>query len=149
MSDATPHASLAVRASDAEREHTVALLQHGFTDGRLTQAELEERAAAAYAARTTAELSDLAADLPAQEQPPRPGRVLDRRLLCIPLCVHPPAALVYWLLSVRRQPGTPDPEPATAPAQERVIRAQPSKTTDTAISTATALGLGGCPLREG
>jgi hypothetical protein len=81
----------------------VALLQHGFTDGRLTQAELEERAAAAYAARTTAELSDLTADLPTQEQPPRPGRILDRRLLC----VHPPAALVYWLLSPRRQPGLP------------------------------------------
>jgi len=111
MSDATSRqAGLAVRASDAEREHTVALLQHGFTDGRLTQAELEERAAAAYAARTTAELSDLTADLPTQEQPPRPGRILDRRLLCILLCVHPPAALVYWLLSPRRQPGTPDPE---------------------------------------
>jgi len=111
MSDATSRqAGLAVRASDAEREHTVALLQHGFTDGRLTQAELEERAAAAYTARTTAELSDLTADLPIQEQPPRPGRILDRRLLCILLCVHPPAALVYWLISPRRQPGTPDPE---------------------------------------
>jgi len=76
MSDATSqHASPVVRASDAEREHTVALLQHGFTDGRLTQAELEERAAAAYAAPTTAELSDLTADLPAKKQPPRPGRV--------------------------------------------------------------------------
>jgi len=115
MSDATSqHAGPAVRASDAEREHTVALLRHGFTDGRLTQAELEERAAAAYAARTTAELSDLTADLPAQKQPPRPGRVLDRRLLCILLCVHPPAALVYWLLFVRRQPRKPDPKPATA-----------------------------------
>jgi len=116
MSDASSqHASPAVRASDAEREHTVALLQHGFTDGRLTQAELEERAAAAYAARTTAELSDLTADLPAQEQPPRrPGRVLDRRLLCILLCVHPPAALVYWLLFVRKRPRKPDPKPATA-----------------------------------
>jgi Domain of unknown function (DUF1707) len=117
MSDNTSrHAGLAVRASDAEREHTVALLQHGFTDGRLTQAELEERAAAAYAARTTGELSDLTADLPVQQQPPRPGSVLDRRLLCILLCVHPPAALIYWLLSWRRRPGTPDPEPPTAPS---------------------------------
>jgi len=110
----TQHAALGVRASDAEREHTVALLQQGFTDGRLTQAELEERAAAAYAARTTAELSDLTADLPTQEQPPRPGRALDRCLLCILLCVHPPAALVYWLLSPRRQPRAPDPEPTPA-----------------------------------
>jgi Domain of unknown function (DUF1707) len=112
----TQHAGPAVRASDAEREHAVALLQHGFTDGRLTQAELEERAGAAYAARTTAELSDLTADLPTPEKPPRHGRVLDRRLLCILLCVHPPAALVYWLLSLRRQPGKPDAEPATATA---------------------------------
>jgi hypothetical protein len=114
MSDTTSrHAGPAVRASDAEREHTVALLQHGFTDGRLTQDELEERAAAAYAARTTAELTDLTADLPAFEQPPRPVRVLDRRLLCILLCVHPPAALVYWLLTRHRQPGTSEPEPTS------------------------------------
>jgi hypothetical protein len=99
-------ARLAVRASDAEREQTVALLQDGFADGRLTQAELEERVAAAYAARTTAELSDLTGDLPAREKPARPGMVLDRRLLIILLCVHPPAALVYWLLCRRRRPSS-------------------------------------------
>ena len=102
-------AGLAIRASDAEREHTVALLQDGFTDGRLTQAELEERVAAAYAARTTAELAELTADLPTPESPPRPDRVLDRRLLIILLCVHPPAALVYWLLCRRRQSGSRRP----------------------------------------
>jgi hypothetical protein len=109
MSDTTSqHASPAVRASDSEREHTVALLRHGFTEGRLTQAELEERAATAYAARTTAELSDLTADLPAKKQPRRTGMVLDRRLLCILLCFDPPAALVYWLLCRRRRPHRPD-----------------------------------------
>lgn len=100
---ATRHARPAVRASDAEREQTVALLQRNFADGRLTQAELEERAGAAYAARTRAQLRDLTADLPAAgQQPPRPGMILDRRLLCILLCVHPPVGLVYWLLSLRR-----------------------------------------------
>src|SRR5215469_7354618 len=104
MTDVTSqHARLAVRASDAEREQTVAVLQRSFADGRLTQAELEERAGAAYAARTRAQLSDLTADLPAQDQTPRSGTSLDPRLLCILLCVHPPAALVYWLLSRRRQ----------------------------------------------
>ena len=50
MNDVTTQpARLAVRASDAEREQTVALLQRSFADGRLTQAELEERAGAAYA----------------------------------------------------------------------------------------------------
>jgi Domain of unknown function (DUF1707) len=99
----TQRARLAVRASDAEREQTVALLQRSFADGRLTLAELEERAGAAYAARTRGQLRDLAADLPAGGQPaPRPGSVLDWRLLCILLCVCPPAGLAYWLLSARQ-----------------------------------------------
>jgi hypothetical protein len=94
--------SLAVRASDAEREQTTALLQRSFADGRLTQAELEERAGAAYAARTRAQLRDLTADLPdAGQQPPRPGMILDLRLLIILLCACPPAGLAYWLLSLR------------------------------------------------
>jgi hypothetical protein len=101
MNDAsTQHAGLAVRASDAEREQTVALLRRSFADGRLTQAELEERASAAYAAQTRTQLRDLTTDLPAaQEQQTRPGMILDPRLLCILLCVCPPAGLVYWLLS--------------------------------------------------
>ena len=84
-------------------------------DGRLTQAELEERAGAAYAAQTRAQLRDLTADLPAAEQqPPRSGMIPDQRLLIILLCVHPPAALVYWLLCRRRRPATAGTEPATA-----------------------------------
>jgi len=88
----TQHVRRAVRASDAEREQAVALLQRGFADGRLALAEFEERVGAAYAARTRAQLRDLTADLPATEQPTRPGLVLDRRLLCILLCVCPPRA---------------------------------------------------------
>jgi hypothetical protein len=80
----------------------VALLQGSFADGRLTQAELEERASAAYAARTRAQLRDLTADLPAAGQrPPRPGMILDVRLLVILLCVCPPAGVACWLLSLR------------------------------------------------
>jgi hypothetical protein len=104
MSDVTTqHAGLAVRASDAEREQTVALLQRSFADGRLTQAELEERVGAAYAARTRAQLRDLTADLPdAGQQPPRPGMTVDLRLLIILVCVCPPAAMAYCLLSLRQ-----------------------------------------------
>lgn len=121
MNDSTTQqAGLAVRASDAEREQTVALLQGSFADGRLTQDELEERAGAAYKAQTRGELRHLTADLPAaQDQAARSGMVLDHRLLCILLCVHPPAALVYWLLCRRnrnrnRPAGRPNPsaEPA-------------------------------------
>ncbi len=119
MSDVTTqHAGLAVRASDAEREHAVALLQRSFADGRLTQAELEERAGAAYAARTRAQLSDLTADLPAAlKKPPRSGMVLDPCLLCILLCVCPPAGLVYWLLSLastQQQPARGRRQPSSA-----------------------------------
>jgi DUF1707 SHOCT-like domain len=104
MSDGTAqHASPAVRASDAEREQTVTLLQRSFADGRLALAELEERASAAYAARTRAELRELTADLPAAVQPqPRRGTAVDTRLLCILLCVCPPAGAAYWLLSLRQ-----------------------------------------------
>jgi Domain of unknown function (DUF1707) len=99
--DTAQHAGLPVRASDAEREQTVALLRRGFADGRLALAELEERAGAAYTAQTRAQLRDLTADLPDQP-PPRPGIVLDRRLLCILLCICPPAGAAYWLLSARQ-----------------------------------------------
>jgi hypothetical protein len=116
MTDATtPHARVAVRASDAEREQSVALLQRSFADGRLTLDELEERAAAAYAARTRAQLSDLTADLPAAEPPRRPRATLDTRLLCVLLCICPPAGLAYWLLSVRQ----------TAPLRARLKTARP------------------------
>jgi hypothetical protein len=93
----------AVRASDRERDKTVALLQRNFVDGRLTQDELEDRASAAYTARTRDQLYDLTADLPdAEQQPPRPRMHRDPRLLCILLCVHPPAGLAYWLLTRRK-----------------------------------------------
>ena len=53
-----------IRASDAEREKTVAALQHAVGEGRITMAEFEDRASAAYAAKTRADLDVLTADLP-------------------------------------------------------------------------------------
>ena len=65
MSDAVTHqAGQAIRASDGERDQVVAQLQRHFADGRLTQAELEERVGAALAARTRDQLHPLTADLP-------------------------------------------------------------------------------------
>jgi hypothetical protein len=52
------------RASDAERERTVARLHDAVGEGRLDLAEAEERTAAAYAARYRDELDPLLADLP-------------------------------------------------------------------------------------
>ena len=54
----------AVRAGDADREGTLRHLQRGLAEGRLDVAEFDERARAAYAARTLGELADLTADLP-------------------------------------------------------------------------------------
>lgn len=96
----------AIRASDSERDQVVALLQDHFTDGRLTQAELEERVGAALAARTRDQLRALTADLPdAKLRPARPAIALDSWLLCLLLCIHPLAGLVCWLLCRRRTAG--------------------------------------------
>lgn len=53
-----------MRVSDAEREAAAAELQEHFASGRLDQEELNERLAAAFAARTRGELNALFTDLP-------------------------------------------------------------------------------------
>jgi hypothetical protein len=81
--DTTPYDQL--RAGDADREVVVARLNKAFGEGRLELAELEERVAAAYAAKTMGELRGLTTDLPAEPAgrgglpagapvPPRPPR---------------------------------------------------------------------------
>ncbi len=56
-------------AGSADRERTVGVLRAGFTEGRLTQDELDDRVARAYAARTYRDLWALIADLPAGPLP--------------------------------------------------------------------------------
>jgi hypothetical protein len=60
MSGDTP----VLRASDADRERTVALLREHAAEGRLTLEEFTERMSAAYRATTQQELEDLGRDLP-------------------------------------------------------------------------------------
>ena len=60
MTERTP----AVRASDAEREQTVAALRAHVVDGRLTLEEFAERVDRVYEARTRPELDALTHDLP-------------------------------------------------------------------------------------
>ena len=55
----------ALRASDADRDRTVALLRDHAAEGRLTLEEFTERMERAYLARTHDELEELARDLPA------------------------------------------------------------------------------------
>jgi Domain of unknown function (DUF1707)/Cell wall-active antibiotics response 4TMS YvqF len=59
----------ALRASDADRDATVALLREHAVEGRLTLEEFTERTASAYAARTRDELDRLARDLPSAAAP--------------------------------------------------------------------------------
>jgi Domain of unknown function (DUF1707) len=61
-----------LRASDAERDRTVKLLNQHVVEGRLTQEEFTERVEAALAARTRGELDALLVDLPASPPPPAP-----------------------------------------------------------------------------
>ena len=61
----------AARVSDADRERVAAVLQAAFAEGRLTMPELEERLAAAYAAKTDAELATVTRDLGTPA--PQPG----------------------------------------------------------------------------
>jgi len=66
-----------VRASDAEREATVTRLQTAVGEGRIDLEEFSERAGAAYAATTTAELARLLADLPVPATAvPAPGQLV-------------------------------------------------------------------------
>ena len=56
-------------AGNADRERAVGVLRAAFTEGRLTQDELDDRVAQAYAARTYGDLWALTADLPAGPLP--------------------------------------------------------------------------------
>ena len=56
-------------ASSADRERTVGVLRAAFTEGRLSQDELDDRVARAYSARTYGDLWALVADLPAGPLP--------------------------------------------------------------------------------
>jgi hypothetical protein len=69
-----------VRAGDAERDATVTRLQTAVGEGRIDLDEFGQRAAAAYAAATTAELDALLADLPAPASAvPAVGELIEER----------------------------------------------------------------------
>jgi hypothetical protein len=70
----------AIRASDADREHTVGILRDGYACGRLTLAEFDERTTAAFASRTWGDLLALTDDLPPGRtgSPPPPPTVTPR-----------------------------------------------------------------------
>ena len=64
-----------LRASDADRERSVAALRHHAAAGRLSVDELDERTERAFAAKTLRELAELQTDLPSiATRPPRNPR---------------------------------------------------------------------------
>jgi hypothetical protein len=76
------------RVSDAERDAVVTELGEHLRQGRLDQAEFEERVTTALSARTGRDLSKLLADLPPAREGstvPQPAAPLPRSLLLIPL----------------------------------------------------------------
>ena len=64
------------RASDRERDVVVQRVQDAFAEGRLDDAEFDERSRAALTARTHSDLDALLADLPAASSAPGPAPVL-------------------------------------------------------------------------
>jgi hypothetical protein len=123
--DHTQAGATPVRASDAERDQAAEILRTGYAEGRLSRNELNERLAAAYAAKTRADLHDVTSDLPgAVSAPAARGRPAPAPLpivhpgsgtgmgpnwcllLCL-LCAFPPAGIaygIYWILTARRPP---------------------------------------------
>jgi hypothetical protein len=106
-----------MRVSDADRDAAAGVLNAAFAEGRLTAGEHGQRVEAAYAARTWQQLHRLTADLPA---PPAAAEPISPAgftapglcLLCMLLCLCPPAGIAWWLLS-RRRPGTGPDTPLT------------------------------------
>jgi hypothetical protein len=84
-----------LRAGNADRERVVAQLNAAFAEGRLDVGELDERVAAAYAAKTLGELVPLTADLPAGRQQGRPATPA-RRDDHAPVPASAPSPAVRW-----------------------------------------------------
>lgn len=97
------------RLSDADRDAAVAMLRQHFTDGRLDDAEFDERMGTALAARFAADLVPLFVDLPE----PRPAASAQTEV---------PPALPGWTPASSAQPPVPWTPPPTAVAPTATTR---------------------------
>jgi Domain of unknown function (DUF1707) len=115
-------------ASSADRERAVGVLRAGFAEGRLSQDELTDRVARAYASRTYGELWALTSDLPAGPMPVNlspygPGAVVPAddtpvsywrpaaALIITALVIFTLAALVTAIITAHSQPVPFQPAP--------------------------------------
>ncbi len=94
---------LALRASDADRDHVAQLLGQAFAEGRLTAEEHAERTEGAYAAKTLGELRPLLADLPVAFSPPSTGAATGRG--DVPLAATPTTDSVVAVFGEQRRRG--------------------------------------------
>jgi len=103
-----------MRVSDVDRDAAAGVLNAAFAEGRLTVDEHGQRVEATYAARTRQQLHQLTADLPGAAEPMAHAGFTGPSLclLCVLLCLCPPAGIAWWLLS-RRRPGTGPDSPLT------------------------------------
>ena len=98
-----PHSDQNMRVSDAERQAVTDRLAEHFADGRLDQAEFDERVGRAMSAKTRADLSGLFDDLPetgAPATPERPRRRHRHPLLAVVLLVLITVAAVHAVTAV-------------------------------------------------
>lgn len=155
---------VATRASDADRDSCLEDIEAAYADGRINDAEREQRTQAALQATTLAELADLVADLgPAAKLPTKVAAALTRKrpapagglsprflrnLLLITL-VPAVIAVVLWISNAGDDdqptaPGTATEEPApkerlelhTAEGFERLVALTKSKFGTTMIDSA-------------
>lgn len=73
-----------LRASDADRERVATVLRQATAEGRLDLAELDERLALVYAAKTYADLEPLTRDLPGSAVASAPSRQVAARPGAVP-----------------------------------------------------------------
>jgi hypothetical protein len=81
-----------MRASDADRDRTAALLREHMAEGRLTPEEFNERLDKTYEAKTLGELDELMSDLPGIDLYKLPDHSLRRH-------GRPPGGQLPWRLS--------------------------------------------------
>jgi hypothetical protein len=125
-------------AGSADRERAVGVLRAAFTEGRLTQDELDDRVGRAYAARTYGDLWALVADLPAGPLPYPGGLPYQQATPAVPPSAEPDtswhsaAALVITALvtppgrvvtAIRRTPSPPVPQGSYQPTDPAPSRA--------------------------
>ena len=98
-----PYSDQHLRISDAERQAVTDRLAEAFGDGRLDQADFDERVGRAMSAKTRADLSGLFDDLPetgALAVPERPRRRYRHPILLIALLVIIAMAAAHAVLWV-------------------------------------------------